>query len=105
MTDQHIVWSIPVIVMLSGVVGVGGRATPLVMGLLGVLNIRSVKEKVPLSTVSNLNRRSSFQAAVSISSSFPVTGKQLSNSMEAVYLDYTWCKRPSNLAGASAELG
>ena len=58
-------------VMLSGVRGGGGGATPLVTGLLGVLNMRSVKEKVPLSTVSNLNLRSSFHAAVSISSSFP----------------------------------
>ncbi len=63
--------SIPLMVMVSGVGGVGGGATPLVTGFPGVLNIRSVKENVPLSTVSNLKRLSSFQAAVSISSSLP----------------------------------
>ncbi len=59
-------------VMLSGVVGAGGGATPLVTGLDGVLNMRSVNEKVPLSTVISLKRLSSFQAAVSSSNSLPV---------------------------------
>ena len=59
-------------VMLSGVVvGAGGGATPLVTGLDGVLNMRSVNEKVPLSTVISLKRLSSFQAAVSSSKSLP----------------------------------
>jgi len=62
----------PLMVMLSGVVGAGGGATPLVTGLDGVLNMRSVNEKVPLSTVISLKRLSSFQAAVSSSNSLPV---------------------------------
>ena len=62
-------------VMLSGWREGGGGATPLVTGFPGVLNMRSVKEKVPLSTVSNLNLLSSFQAAVSNSNSLPATTK------------------------------
>jgi len=62
----------PLMVILSGVVGAGGGATPLVTGLDGVLNMRSVNEKVPLSTVISLKRLSSFQAAVSSSNSLPV---------------------------------
>ena len=61
----------PLMVMLSGVVGAGGGATPLVTGLDGVWNMRSVNENVPLSTVISLKRLSSFQAAVSSSNSLP----------------------------------
>lgn len=60
----------PLIDVLGGA-GKGGGATPLLTGLDGVLNIRSVKENVPLSNVSSLKRLSSFQAAVSSSSKRP----------------------------------
>lgn len=62
---------LPLMVMLSEVVGAGGGGTPLVTGFPGVLNIRSVKEKVPLSTVISLKRLSSFHAAVSSSNNRP----------------------------------
>ena len=67
----------PLMVVLSGVVGAGGAATPLVTGLDGVLNMRSVNENVPLSTVISLKRLSSFQAAVSSSNSLPVRQRTL----------------------------
>ena len=70
---------LPLMVMLSGVLGVGGGGTPLVTGFPGVLNIRSVKEKVPLSTVISLKRLSSFHAAVSSSNNLPAHRSLLSH--------------------------
>ena len=71
--------ALPLMVMLSGVLGVGGGGTPLVTGFPGVLNIRSVKEKVPLSTVISLKRLSSFHAAVSSSNNLPAKQSVLSH--------------------------
>ncbi len=92
----------PLMVMLSGVVGAGGGATPLVTGLDGVLNMRSVNENVPLSTVISLKRLSSFQAAVSSSNSLPegqhthapCSGKQHNHSCSH-YCGYETHSKPS----------